>query len=27
MGLSTRALRLLHKSRENDAICVLKQQS
>jgi len=27
MGLSTRASRLLHKRRENDTICVLKQQS
>jgi len=24
MGLSTRTSRLLHKSRENDTICVLK---
>jgi len=27
MGLSTRASRLLHKRRENDAICVLKHHS
>jgi len=27
MGLSTRASRPLHKCRENDTICVLKQQS
>jgi len=27
MALSTRASRLLHKCRENDAICVLKQQN
>jgi len=27
MGLSTRASRLLHKCRENDKICLLKQQS
>jgi len=27
MGVSTRASRLLHKCRENDAICVLMQQS
>jgi len=27
MGLSTRASRLLHKCREHDTICVLKQQS
>jgi len=27
MGLSIRASRLLHKCRENDTICVLKQQS
>jgi len=27
MGLSTCASRLLHKRRENDTICVLKQQS
>jgi len=27
MGLSICASRLLHKCRENDAICVLKQQS
>jgi len=27
MGLSTRASRLLHKCRENDTVCVLKQQS
>jgi len=26
MGLSTRASRLLHKCRENDTICVHKQQ-
>jgi len=27
MGLSPRASRLLHKCRENDTICVLKQQN
>jgi len=27
MGLSTRASHLLHKCRENDIICVPKQQS
>jgi len=27
MGLPIRASRLLHKCRENDTICVLKQQS
>jgi len=27
MGLSTRASRLLHKCREYNTICVLKQQS
>jgi len=27
MCLSTRASRLLHKRRENDTICVLKQQT
>jgi len=27
MGLFTRASCLLHKCRENDTVCVLKQQS
>jgi len=27
MGLSSRASSLLHECRENDTICVLKQQS
>jgi len=27
IGLSTRSSRLLHKCRDNDTICVLKQQT